>query len=57
MPNVEGLDSAISQFNGAAQQLDVTKEATPTDNAKAIRLLALGLKDLAEALKNRPDSG
>ena len=51
MQNFATFDSAISQFNDAALQLDVTKEATPTDNAKALRLLALGLKDLADALK------
>lgn len=57
MPNFPSLDSAILNFNGAAQQLDVTKELSPTDNAKAIRLLALGLKDLAEALKQQSESG
>ena len=51
MQNFATFDSAISQFNDAALQLDVTKEATPTDNAKVLRLLALGLKDLADALK------
>jgi hypothetical protein len=49
--NTQKLDSAISNFIGATVQLDVTREVSPTDNAKAIRLLALGLKDLAEALK------
>jgi hypothetical protein len=49
--NAEKLDSAISNFDGAMLQLDVTKELSPTDNARAIRLLALGLKELAEALK------
>jgi hypothetical protein len=51
MANTQKLDSAITNFNGAMLQLDVTKELSPTDNAKAIRYLALGLKDLAEALK------
>jgi hypothetical protein len=51
MRNYATFDSAISQFNEAALRLDATKEATPSDNAKALRLLALGLKDLAEALK------
>ncbi len=51
MANTQKLDSAITNFNDAMMQLDVTKEASPTDNAKAIRFLALGLKDLAEALK------
>ena len=45
------LDKAINSFNGAALQLDVTKEVSTTDVAKGVRLLALGFKDLADALK------
>lgn len=51
MANNPKLDSAITHFNGALMQLDVTKEVPTTDVAKAIRFLAFGLKDLAEALK------
>ena len=51
MLNSPSFDTAIALFNDAALQLDLTKQATPTDNAKALRLLALGLKDLCEALK------
>ncbi len=50
MRNYATFDSAISGQRGLAAT-DATKGATPSDNAKALRLLALGLKDLAEALK------
>lgn len=51
MANTRKLDDAISQFNGALLQVDVTKEVSTNDIARAIRYLALGLQDLAAALK------
>lgn len=50
--NTETLDSAIRHFQTALLQLDVTKEVPTTDIAKAIRYLAFGLEELAQAHKS-----
>ena len=50
--NTETLDSAIGHFQNALIQLDVTKEVSTTDLAKAIRYLAFGLEELAQAHKS-----
>jgi hypothetical protein len=51
MPNRGKLDNAISNFNGALLQADVTKTVSTNEVARMLRYVAMGLIDLAEALK------